>query len=94
MLSAMSSKPLTRTLNPGTVMFIAMMSNSGIPCQISASGLKSEMIKTLGLITYSKDLSWISALGTRAAVTTEAKASSTAGIEDNMMAFLFHPKKN
>jgi hypothetical protein len=51
-------------------------------------------MKTLGLITYSKDLCWISALGTRAAVATEARANSAVGIVDNMMAvsvFLFPP---
>ena len=74
-------------------MFIARISNSGIPCQISASGLKSEMMKTFGLITYLKDLCWISAVGTRAAVATEVRASSAVGIENNIMAFLVNPKK-
>lgn len=54
-------------LKPGTVMFNAKMSNSGMPYQISASGSNMEMMKTFGFTTYSKARGCTFAAGTKLA---------------------------
>ena len=75
-------------------MFLARRLNSGIPYQISASGVNMAMSMTLGLITYSNALSaTATGLCRTEAETTELKPKRAEAMLDEKRMFVATKKK-